>query len=145
MWICAQRVEKLCESRPTRLNECGEATAQRTKSCTRRHGIKAAQKTSDTEAAAARTARRTASQRIHAADPRWIGEPLKVVSALDLNLATTLRSSRDWGCGGEGVCNARSEARIAARHDQWHASICKECDVCGERSTDHAITHQITQ
>ena len=125
MWICAQRVEKLCEPRPTRLNECGEATAQRAKCCTRRHGVKVAQETGDAEAAAARTARCTPSQRIHATDPRWIGEPLKVVSALNLNLTTTLRSSRDGGCGGKGVCNARSEARVAACHDQWHASICK--------------------
>jgi hypothetical protein len=107
--ICAQRVEKLCKARRTRLNQCGEATAQRTKSCTRRHRIKAAQETGDAEAAAARTARRTPSQRIHAADPRWIGEPFKVVATLNFNLTTTLRSSRDGRCGDECAYNARGK------------------------------------
>lgn len=107
MWICAQLVKQLCEPYRTRLYQRGEATAQRPKSCARRHGIKAVQETGDAEAAAARTARRTASQRIHTADPCWIGEPLKVMPVPDLNLATSLHDARNRGCGGEGIYDAR--------------------------------------
>jgi len=123
--ICAQRVEQVCKAYRTRLNQRWKATAQRAQPSARRNGIEVAQETSDTEAGTARTTRRTPGEWIHAANPRRIGEPLKVVPTPNLNLTATLRSTRDGRCGGEGVCNARGESCVAACHDQWHASICK--------------------
>ena len=95
-WIAAQPIQQRGEINGARLADCGEATTECAQCGTRRQRVKPSEEPSDTQTTAARAPRRTPSQRIHAADPRWIGKPLKVVSALNLDVSATLRGTRDW-------------------------------------------------
>jgi hypothetical protein len=98
VWIAAEPIQQRGEINGARLTDCWEATTKRAQRSPRRLRVKVSEEPSNAQATAARAPRRTPSQRIHAADPRWIGKPLKVVSALDLNVASTLRGTRDWRC-----------------------------------------------
>ena len=96
VWIAAQSIQQRGEINGARLTDCGEATSECPQRRTRRQRVKASEEPSNAQTTAARAPRRTPSQRIHAADPGWIGKPLKVVSALNQNVASTLRGTRDW-------------------------------------------------
>jgi hypothetical protein len=96
VWIAAQPIHQRSEINGARLTDCWEATTECAQCGTRRQRVKSSEEPPDAQTTAARATRSTSSQRIHAADPRWIGEPLKVVSTLDLNVASTLRCTRDW-------------------------------------------------
>jgi uncharacterized protein (DUF2235 family) len=96
VWIAAQPIQQRGEINRARLTDRWEATTECPQRSTRRQRVKASEEPSDAQATAARAPRCTPSQRIHAADPRWIGKPLKVVSALNLYIESTLRGTRDW-------------------------------------------------
>ena len=96
MRIAAQPIQQRDQIYGARLTDRREATTECAQRSTRRLVVKIREEPSDSQSTVARAPRRTPSQRIHAADPRWIGKPLKVVSALNLNVASTLRGTRDW-------------------------------------------------
>ena len=95
VWIAAQPIQQRGEINGARLTDCWEPTTECAQCGACRQRVKTSEESSDAQTTAARAPRRTPSKRIHAADPRWIGKPLKVVSALDLNVASTLRGTRD--------------------------------------------------
>ena len=95
VWIAAQPIQQRGEINGARLTDCREATTECAQCGACRQRVKTSEESSDAQTTAARAPRRTPSQRIHTTDPRWIGKPLKVVSALDLNVASTLRGTRD--------------------------------------------------
>jgi hypothetical protein len=95
MWIAAHLIQQRGQIDGVRLTDCWEATTECAQRSTRRLRVKTSEEPSDAQTTAARAPRRTSGQRIHASDPRWVGKPLKVVSALDFNFASTLLGTRD--------------------------------------------------